>query len=80
MPWFGEFLWWMRKTLPLHPVVYGVILGIIPGMPASPGVESIAAKCLYFAGAGILSTWIFSLAKQLLKKRGIELNFTVDSK
>jgi len=79
-PWFGEFLWWMRKTLPLHPVLYCAWLGLIDGMPASPGVETVAAKCLYFAAAGICSTWMFGLLKQLLKKRGIELDFTVDSK
>jgi hypothetical protein len=72
-PVLGEVLWWMRKTLPLHPAVYGWLLGYVPGIPASPGVEAIAAKCLYFAFAGIASTWIFGILKSIAKKRGIEL-------
>jgi len=79
-PAWGEFLWWMRKTLPLHPAIYGALIGLIPGIPASPNVETVAAKCLYFAAAGICSTWIFGILKQLAKKRGIELDFTKESK
>lgn len=78
IPWVGELLWWMRKTLPMHPVVYGVILGLIPGIPASPGVETVAAKCLYFALAGICSTWIFGILKSIAKKRGIELKLPAE--
>lgn len=72
--WLHHVLWWGRKTLAFHPVLAGVALGFVPGMPVSPGVsESAAAHALYFAGAGVCSTWVFALIKGLLKSRGIEL-------
>lgn len=72
--WQGHALWWGRKTLALHPVAVGALVGLIPGIPTSPGVPgTLAASCLYFAGAGIFSTFGFSVLKGLLKQRGIEL-------
>lgn len=65
--------WWGRKTMPAHPVVLGVLLGLVPGMPASPGVETTAAVALYYAGAGMFSTWGFALLKGFAKKRGYDL-------
>lgn len=70
----GHLLWWGRKTLPLHPVLAGLALGMVPGMPLSPGVPATAAAaCLYYAGAGILSTYGFSLLKGLLKRHDLDL-------
>jgi hypothetical protein len=77
-PWLGELLWWLRKTLPLHPAIYGWFLGYIPEIPTSPGIDAIAAKCLYFAFAGIASTWIFGILKSVAKKKGIELKIPSD--
>lgn len=67
------FFWWGRKTLPLHPVVVGALLGLIPGAPGSAGVETPAALSLYYALAGLVSTWLFAVIKGLAKQRGIEL-------
>lgn len=66
-------IWWARKTLPLHPVVIGLLVGLIPGVPASAGIEAVAAKCLYFGGAGASSTWIFDVIKGIAKQRGFDL-------
>jgi hypothetical protein len=69
-----SFFWWGRKTLPLHPVLIGTLVGLVPGIPISDGMgETLATKCLYFAGAGVLSTWVFDLLKALAKKYGLEL-------
>ncbi len=73
-PWLGETLWWGRKTLPMHPVGLGVAMGLVPGMPVGPGIETPAATVLYFAFAGLCSTWAFSVIKQLAKKKGIDLD------
>jgi hypothetical protein len=63
-----------RKTLPMHPVVVGALLGFIPSMPISPGVVSWSGRILYFAFAGVCSTWAFNVLKQVLKKEGIVLD------
>lgn len=65
--------WWFHQTMPLHPVVLGVALSFIPGVPASAGAETWAAKALYFALAGVCSTWAYNVVQQLLAKRGIAL-------
>lgn len=67
--------WWGRKTLPLHPVIAGALAGLIPGMPYGPGVpDTIAAHVLYYAAAGLVSTWAFNVLKSLARRRGIELS------
>jgi len=73
-PWLGEMLWWLRKTMPVQPAIAWFI-GYIPGIPASPGVDTSSAKCLYFLLAGIISTWAFAIIKGIAKRRGIELEF-----
>ena len=70
----GELLWWGRKTLPMHPVVAGIGLGFVPGMPVGPGITTGAAVILYFAGAGIASTWAFAVLQTLAKKQGIVID------
>ncbi len=70
----GEVLWWGRKTLPMHPVFAGIALGCLPGMPVGPGIDPGAATVLYFAGAGMASTWAFAVLKMLAKKQGVELD------
>lgn len=72
----------MQNTMAWHPVLAGALLGLVPGLPVSAGVaDTWAAHSLYFAGAGMASTWLYSGAKaakaivrQLLKKKlGVEL-------
>jgi hypothetical protein len=69
----GELLWWMRKTLPVHPVAIGAAIGLIPGMPVPAEVTTPAAGMLYYAFAGVMSTWGFSTIRSIAKSRGIEL-------
>lgn len=66
---------WFRATMPVHPVIAGALLGLVPTVPA--GIEaSTAGRCLYFAMAGVFSTWAYSVVKQLLAKKGIVLEST----
>ena len=67
------FFWWGRKTLPLHPVAVGCLVALIPGIPASEGVATLAAKMLYYAASGLTATWIFAVIKSLAKRRGINI-------
>lgn len=78
-PWLGEALWWLRKTLPMHPVIAGAFLGMLFDLPLSrqlmeAGNPETATRMLYFAGAGLASTWAFALVKAVAKKQDIELD------
>lgn len=73
------FWWWGRKTLPLQPIVAGMLLGLIWRMPEA-GVDSLPESMAYFAMSGALSVWAYELVKNLAKQRGIDLNLPgVDS-
>lgn len=63
--------WWGRKTLPLHPIAAGFMLGLVWKEPEA-GVVGIGS-CMYFAGAGACSIVLYEILKNLAKKRGIEL-------
>lgn len=75
-PWFGELLWWGCKSLPLHPVLAGVALSFVPGIPAPEMLKTQAATTLYFAAAGLASTWAFAVVKGLAKKNDFDLEGT----
>lgn len=51
-----EFVRLIRRwfPLPLHPIVAGVVLGLIPGIPLSVEREGLSAP-LYYAAAGAVS-------------------------
>lgn len=67
--------WWGRKTLPLHPVVTGSLLGLVWRNPegADPAWV-LAADIGYFALAGALSIWGYQFLKGLAKSRGVDLD------
>lgn len=66
------FWWWGRKTLALHPILAGAMLGIFWRNP-EPGVDTLAACMGYFAASGGLSVWAYELVKGLAKKQGYDL-------
>ena len=72
-PILWRFFWWGRKTMPLHPVAAGALLGLVPNVPVGAGIEGGPATVLYFAFAGVISTWAFALVKSWAKKKGIDL-------
>jgi hypothetical protein len=65
--------WWGRKTLPLHPILCGALLGVLWRSP-EPGITSLPASIGYFAMAGALSVWAYEFLKGLAKKQGIDLS------
>ncbi len=67
------FWWWGRKTMVLHPVLGGALLGLAWQNPEG-GVEGITASMAYFAAAGGLSTWAYEGLKGLAKKKGVDLD------
>ena len=74
-----RFFWWGRKTLPLHPVAAGALLGLTPGVPLGTGIEGTTAAVLYFAFAGVFSTWAFAIVKAWAKSKDIDLKLPGDS-
>jgi len=70
----STFLWWGRKMLPLHPVFLGCLFGLIPGIPAGGfDSRSVASRVLYYATAGLMSTWVYDVIKTLAKRKGAGL-------
>jgi hypothetical protein len=65
--------WWGRKTLALHPVFAGMVLGLFWRAP-EPGVLTIAASCGYFALAGTCSVWAYEILKAVARKEGVDIN------
>jgi len=68
----GHFWWWGRKTLPIHPVVSGGIVGLFWTNP-NDAVTSTIASIFYFAFAGAMSVWGYQILKGIMKKKNIEL-------
>lgn len=63
--------WWAYKTLPLHPVITGALLGLVIQEP-EPGIVGTASS-LYFAGAGALSVFLYQVIKGFAKRQRIDL-------
>ena len=63
--------------MPLHPVLAGVGMGLVPGVPVSVDAASVAARCLYFAAAGVMSAWVYGGIKHFLVARGVKIAASV---
>lgn len=70
----AKWPWWRRlyyRTLPLHPVVVGTLLGLAMGGVAPDVVaDKPIARVLYYATAGIFCTWVYSGMTQWVKRLG----------
>lgn len=64
--------WWMYRTLPLHPMVSGAVVGMLWPNP-SEHVDSKIASAIYFAVAGACSVFSYEVIKSFAKKQGIDL-------
>lgn len=71
----AEEVAWVRAVrrwvpLPLHPLAWGIGVGLAPGMPVSPGIEAGGMSAvLYFAGAGVLSVLWHDIYREWQKYR-----------
>lgn len=65
----SQVAWWLRATLPLHPVFTGIVVGAFNVLPTSAGVEGHAGSALYFGFAGAVSTWVYNAFKHFMEKR-----------
>ena len=67
--------WWGRKTLPLHPVAAGFVLGLLWHNPerATPPWPHVGSM-MYFGFFGGMSTWAYEVLKGLAKQKGVDLD------
>ena len=74
------FWWWGRETLSLHPILTGLILGLLWVNPeeADPALGSFASMG-YFAGSGVLSLFAWSILTSVAKKKGVVLSLPGES-
>jgi hypothetical protein len=68
---FRKMWWWAYKTMPLHPMAAGILLGMCIPEP-EPGIVGPEAS-LYFATAGACSVFLYQVIKGFAKRRNIEL-------
>lgn len=67
--------WWGYKTLPLHPIAAGCLLGLVWQNPEqSDPAWPLAASVTYFAAAGALSVTLYQILKGLAKRHGLEFD------
>lgn len=68
------FWWWGYKSMVLHPVFAGALVGLLWRNPEA-GVDGVSASVGYFAMAGALSTWSYQVIRSAIRKRaGIEID------
>lgn len=61
---------WAQRTLPLHPVLAGVVLGLVPEVPVADFVHGRFGASLYFGSAGVASTFVYDVVRTWAKARG----------
>lgn len=68
----------MRRTMAMHPVLVGALVGALPSMPVSPGIEYPLGAMLYWCSAGMASSFTFHAFSDYLKKKtGVDLEGAV---
>ena len=65
----GWLWWWGRESMELHPVLAGVVVGLIWSDPESAG-WGWQASAGYFAGAGFLSLFFWKILHLVFKRFG----------
>lgn len=70
--WKWRFYYWGRETLPLQPIIVGMLIGIVWVDPEGRGWTR-PSTIGYFATAGATSLFGWAFLKGVLKKQGIDL-------
>ncbi len=76
--WHKHFWWWGRETLMLHPIVSGFLLGSVWRDPEGAGWKLVGSQ-MYFAVAGAVSLFFWSILKGIAKKRGVAITLPGES-
>lgn len=63
-----RYVWY--ATLPLHAPCIGFVLGCMPFMPCPRAIcTSWITRALYYAGSGVLSSYVFAAMKHIAKEK-----------
>ena len=65
--WACVILAFVRVPFEFHPMIAGIVLGNIPGVPVSAGVTYGILSSLYCMSAGVLSLGRFAFGNGLIK-------------
>jgi hypothetical protein len=65
----SKLAWWFRATLPLHPVVAGLVVGALDVFPTSLGAAGRAGGALYYGVAGAASSYVYAAFQHFMEKR-----------
>lgn len=76
--WQRHLWWWGRETLSLHPILTGFALGLVWTDPENAQWSRIGSA-MYFAAAGAVSLFFWSIAKGVARKKGLTLTLPGDS-
>lgn len=69
VPWVRSVRRWF--PLPLHPIMFGVLLGLVPGVPVSLDADKARfGASLYFGAAGVLSIVWHDLYREWSRHKG----------
>jgi len=77
-----KFFHFMRRTMAVHAPIAGFLLGLLPGIPASPGVEGVWHVALYWSAAGLLSSFTFHAASEWVRKKtkgGVDIEQAIEN-
>jgi hypothetical protein len=68
--------WWSYKTLPLHPLLMGAVIGCLWVNPENSYPEwPVINSVFYFMMSGALSVSLYQIIKGVFKRRNININF-----
>jgi len=70
--WKWRFFYWGRETLPMQPILAGVVIGLLWRDPEGLGWNR-AASVAYFASSGAISMMLWAVMKAWAKKKGLVL-------
>jgi len=67
----NKFFWFMRATLPIHPLIAGVVAAL--ALRWAPGIDSFPQIVLYYVAAGGCAAWLVNIIKYYLASKGIKI-------
>jgi len=70
--------WWGYKTLAIHPVVSGALVGLAWREPEE-GMTKLPASMAYFALAGACSVFAYEMLRGFAKSKGVDLTMPGES-
>jgi len=60
-----------HATIPVHPILTGAALGLLPSLPAPTWMGGgMAGRVLWYAAAGVLAVPVYRVIRRLIDARG----------